>query len=149
MKAELILTGKTKPPYIEEGMSEYIKRIKRHVTLTVTVLPDLKGTGKQGGSETREKEGALLLKHLKPKDIVILLDERGTRLTSADFAEFLSGVQVHATGKVVFVTGGANGFSDEVYRRKNHILSLSPMTFSRSEERRVGKECRSRWSPYH
>ena len=23
------------------------------------------------------------------------------------------------------------------------------MTASRSEERRVGKECRSRWSPYH
>ena len=26
---------------------------------------------------------------------------------------------------------------------------LSPMDRSRSEERRVGKECRSRWSPYH
>ena len=26
------------------------------------------------------------------------------------------------------------------------VLVLSP---SRSEERRVGKECRSRWSPYH
>ena len=25
----------------------------------------------------------------------------------------------------------------------------SPMNASRSEERRVGKECRSRWSPYH
>ena len=25
----------------------------------------------------------------------------------------------------------------------------SPMLFPRSEERRVGKECRSRWSPYH
>src|SRR3989442_15103463 len=25
----------------------------------------------------------------------------------------------------------------------------SPDTLSRSEERRVGKECRSRWSPYH
>ena len=24
-----------------------------------------------------------------------------------------------------------------------------PMIFVRSEERRVGKECRSRWSPYH
>src|SRR3712207_9542658 len=24
-----------------------------------------------------------------------------------------------------------------------------PMLVSRSEERRVGKECRSRWSPYH
>ena len=27
-------------------------------------------------------------------------------------------------------------------------LLLTP-TFDRSEERRVGKECRSRWSPYH
>src|SRR2546430_16963002 len=24
-----------------------------------------------------------------------------------------------------------------------------PVNFRRSEERRVGKECRSRWSPYH
>ena len=26
---------------------------------------------------------------------------------------------------------------------------LSRKTLGRSEERRVGKECRSRWSPYH
>src|SRR2546430_17134715 len=25
----------------------------------------------------------------------------------------------------------------------------TPLAFARSEERRVGKECRSRWSPYH
>ena len=38
-----------------------------------------------------------------------------------------------------------------------HILFPSPVTYIdigsmdiiRSEERRVGKECRSRWSPYH
>ena len=27
--------------------------------------------------------------------------------------------------------------------------ALSPIQTGRSEERRVGKECRSRWSPYH
>ena len=27
-------------------------------------------------------------------------------------------------------------------------LEINP-TYDRSEERRVGKECRSRWSPYH
>ena len=27
-----------------------------------------------------------------------------------------------------------------------YIIALNP---NRSEERRVGKECRSRWSPYH
>ena len=32
----------------------------------------------------------------------------------------------------------------------NQNLDYSPMdTYLRSEERRVGKECRSRWSPYH
>src|SRR5256886_14534318 len=28
-------------------------------------------------------------------------------------------------------------------------LQLAALTVARSEERRVGKECRSRWSPYH
>src|SRR2546422_9891472 len=30
-----------------------------------------------------------------------------------------------------------------------HALGLIPSRALRSEERRVGKECRSRWSPYH
>ena len=29
------------------------------------------------------------------------------------------------------------------------LLQLAMATCTRSEERRVGKECRSRWSPYH
>ena len=33
--------------------------------------------------------------------------------------------------------------SDRVYRLAYRL------TAERSEERRVGKECRSRWSPYH
>ena len=31
----------------------------------------------------------------------------------------------------------------------NHEFDDGPEVRSRSEERRVGKECRSRWSPYH
>src|SRR2546430_10109752 len=32
--------------------------------------------------------------------------------------------------------------------RRAHAV-LPQVTMARSEERRVGKECRSRWSPYH
>ena len=32
---------------------------------------------------------------------------------------------------------------------KSFEVSLGPICLFRSEERRVGKECRSRWSPYH
>ena len=32
---------------------------------------------------------------------------------------------------------------------KDSFLGLTFTSLDRSEERRVGKECRSRWSPYH
>ena len=36
-------------------------------------------------------------------------------------------------------------FINEVVCKPSNVKEL----FERSEERRVGKECRSRWSPYH
>ena len=33
--------------------------------------------------------------------------------------------------------------------RKWYLLDAAGKSLGRSEERRVGKECRSRWSPYH
>ena len=37
-----------------------------------------------------------------------------------------------------------------VQKKENGVLSVpSELLLTRSEERRVGKECRSRWSPYH
>ena len=35
------------------------------------------------------------------------------------------------------------------HNEKTGSFSVSPNKQMRSEERRVGKECRSRWSPYH
>src|SRR2546425_13117941 len=45
--------------------------------------------------------------------------------------------------KVFIVTGDGDGLSIG----GNHMLHV--LRRNRSEERRVGKECRSRWSPYH
>ena len=40
-------------------------------------------------------------------------------------------------------------FRNEVMIVSHHYLSDVHVWVLRSEERRVGKECRSRWSPYH
>ena len=37
----------------------------------------------------------------------------------------------------------------QIVRRQSDIESVARKMLTRSEERRVGKECRSRWSPYH
>ena len=54
-----------------------------------------------------------------------------------------------AQGNPIGVPAGASG----VAVADGFWLMLAPPppgeTFTRSEERRVGKECRSRWSPYH
>ena len=39
------------------------------------------------------------------------------------------------------------GFGSFEVKKKAERISVNPS--NRSEERRVGKECRSRWSPYH
>ena len=36
-----------------------------------------------------------------------------------------------------------------VLQKALQAADISCLSFERSEERRVGKECRSRWSPYH
>ena len=50
---------------------------------------------------------------------------------------------MHRRKKVCVFCGDKNGEIDykDVNKLKRYV--------SRSEERRVGKECRSRWSPYH
>src|SRR5437016_12732556 len=45
-------------------------------------------------------------------------------------------------GEKVEVESVARGYQDP------HFVEAKP-SFLRSEERRVGKECRSRWAPYH
>ena len=42
-------------------------------------------------------------------------------------------------------------FEAEVMKAEGKVLIdfWAPRCMPRSEERRVGKECRSRWSPYH
>src|SRR2546430_11454381 len=51
----------------------------------------------------------------------------------------------------LLVGGASEGLAAEVALHYSHAHRLLPSTWSssRSEERRVGKECRSRWSPYH
>ena len=49
------------------------------------------------------------------------------------------------------ISGSSPGSKNRSSTRLSVALLFSEVMgkFSRSEERRVGKECRSRWSPYH
>jgi 23S rRNA (pseudouridine1915-N3)-methyltransferase len=130
MQIQLLLTGKTRFPFIQDGMEEYLVRIKRYTDFRIRELPDIRATGSWPQNRVMQEEGRLILKSLSEKDFVILLDERGKMMDSIGFAEFLERKHQDQTRRMVFVVGGAFGFSPEVYERWNMQLSLSRMTFS-------------------
>lgn len=134
-----MFTGKTKEQYLEEGVGEYLKRIGRYVPLHCITVPDPKVSGKAGQETVKKAEGEQILKRIGQSEYVILLDESGMMFGSAGFAKYLEGLEGR-TGHVVFVIGGAYGFSKEVDNRADAKLSLSRMTFSHQMVRLIFTE---------
>ena len=50
--------------------------------------------------------------------------------------------------EIVYLKGSPAFIGQRLRQRRGHFAGTSILA-GRSEERRVGKECRSRWSPYH
>lgn len=122
--------GKLRFPFVKEGIGEYTKRLERYTDFRLRELPDIRNTGSWPQSKVMQEEGRAILKALPEKDFVIMLDERGKEMDSIEFAEFLERKHQDRMKKIVFVVGGAYGFSPDVYKRGNMQLSLSKMTFS-------------------
>ena len=130
MKIKLLSIGKTEENYLKEGIETYIKKIEHYFPFEYEELPALKQTKKLNFLEQKKREGDILLKKITASDFVILLDEKGKHYSSIEFSEFLQQRMMQNCKQIIFVIGGAYGFSDAVYQRKNHAVSLSPMTFS-------------------
>ena len=82
---------------------------------------------------------ATWLRDTQPAGITSLAQDLGLSRTSVENA--LNVLQGH--NLVVEVPGQPRGAGRPARHFRFHA------THRRSEERRVGKECRSRWSPYH
>lgn len=130
MDIKLILHGKTDESFLQEGILKYSKRLKHYISFSELIIPALKNAKSISFQEIKQKEGELLLAKIQPADILVLLDERGNTFSSVEFSAFLQKQMNQSIKSLVFVVGGPYGFSNEVYQRANHKLSLSKMTFS-------------------
>ncbi len=130
MKITLLFVGKTSDKNIDTGIDKYFNRLKRYIQFDIEVIPALKNTRSLSETQIKEKEGDLILSKLNTSDYVVLLDERGKELTSLKFADFIQKRMIQSSKNLVFIVGGAYGFSESVYKKASYKLSLSQMTFS-------------------
>lgn len=113
---------------MDDAVKSYVGKIKCYLPFEVEAIPYLKNT-KLSVDEQKKQEGQLFLKKIETSDFVVLLDERGKELTSVAFSQFIQQQMVRGTKRLVFLIGGAYGFSEEVYARGNYKIALSQMTF--------------------
>jgi 23S rRNA (pseudouridine1915-N3)-methyltransferase len=91
---------------------------------------ELKNTKNLYQESVRSKEGENILAHIKAGDWVVLLDDKGKEYSSLAFSQQIEKKQLQRIKNLIFVVGGAYGFSKPLYARCDEQLSLSKMTFS-------------------
>src|SRR2546426_4325611 len=139
---------------------EMVARIKRQkVTEEDQILHELqyiKGRINQSSSILTDKERTAFFFVLVPEQMIILDTEKAAQL----FARFDVPIAGYVVNRVLPAELAGQQIPPYLQNRlqsQNHYLEQIKQTFGdalvgsvpRSEERRVGKECRSRWSPYH
>ena len=129
MKITVILVGKTQSKELKILMEEYEKRLKRYIQVNWIELPDYKNRGKVTADELKKIEGQLILSKLSGGDELYLFDEKGEEFTSVGFSKFFRKKMNSGVRNLVFVVGGAYGFSDEVYAKSKGKIAISKLTF--------------------
>ena len=140
MKITLLTVGRTDVRWVKEGLDTYTSRLIHYIPFQIQEIPELKNVSSFSKEQIKTKEGELILKSLKPSDEVILLDEHGREYSSMEFARSMEDRISRGSRDIVFVIGGAYGFSAEVYGRADGKISLSKMTFSHQMVRTIFAE---------
>lgn len=124
MSITVIAVGKKHESWVREGIDRYAARLRKPYDLSWTLIPH---SAKQE-TAAREEESGRILQSIRPADHVLVLDERGSMLSSPGLAKRLQ--RQFDTGiPVVCVIGGAYGVNEELRSRANTVWSLSDLVF--------------------
>lgn len=158
MEINIISVGKVKERYIQEGIDEFIKRLRSYTRINIIEITDERIPANPSLKEQesiKEREGERIMGSLAARSYVIAMDVKGKPMSSEGLARSIQDLQISGYSSISFVIGGALGLSTEVLKRADFRLSLSHMTFTHQMVRLILLEqvYRSfriiRGEPYH
>lgn len=123
MTIKIIAIGKKHEKWVKEGIDRYETRLRKPWDMSWQYLPH----SSLAEEAARAEESHRILEKIERDDYLVLLDERGTMLTSPALSRLLEGQL--GFKKVVLVIGGAYGVDDSVRARANTVWSLSDLVF--------------------
>ena len=132
MQVRIIGVGKVRERYLQEGIREYLARIRPYFRVEVIDVRDEKIPPEStlgGGAAILEREGERLLSAARGSGVIVLLDIAGEPWSSSDLAEHIRAWVMEGHSTVSFLIGGPLGVSERVRTGAQHTVSLSRMTF--------------------
>ena len=125
MKIKCIAIGKTKSQDFSSLIKSYLNKINHYINFEFIILNEIKSI--KNKSIQKNKEAEAILKNIKADSHIILLDENGKELSSVFFSKFIQHHLNSSKKEIIFIIGGAYGFSDKLLKRANEKISLSKM----------------------
>jgi 23S rRNA (pseudouridine1915-N3)-methyltransferase len=123
----VIAVGHRMPDWVQSGFEEYARRLPREARIDlIEVRPEKR-------SSSVSVERALALEESRIEAIApagchrVVLDQRGSQVTSAEFARNLQHWRESGRDLAMFI-GGADGLTGRFKRSADMLLALSQMT---------------------
>jgi 23S rRNA (pseudouridine1915-N3)-methyltransferase len=137
MNIVILMVGKTRAAFIQEGMDFYRKRLFFYHQLSLITVREEKPHSGLTPEQIKEREGARLLDQVPKPARVIALEADGKEFTSEGLAHWLAGLGQEAHSPLVFIIGGHLGLSTAVLEVVEYRLSLSRLTFTHELSRLI------------
>lgn len=118
-----------KEPWFEEATTLYLKKIKPYAAIEIVRLKTI-SIDREEAEQKKKFEEKVLLEKLTNDDFIILLDEKGRKFDSLEFAKQIIKAGESAKKRGVFIIGGAYGVSSIIKSRAQLNIGLSDMTMN-------------------
>lgn len=144
MNINIICIGKIKDKYINEGITEFSKRMTSFASLNIV---ELKEYNKEDSiSISIEKESLEILKQIsRSNSYNILLDLDGKEITSENMSKYIDDLKNKGISSINFIIGGSNGVNKELKNSVDMKLKFSHFTFPHQLMRLILLEQVYRW----
>ena len=131
-RVTVLCVGKLREKFYIDAAAEYVKRLQRHCKLELIELPEQRLPDDPSPAEIQKAlraEGDAIREKLPKGGAVIALCIEGKPCSSQELSRRMADFGVQGKTQLTFLIGGSVGLDEDLKRRADWRLSMSPMTF--------------------
>ncbi|AIS53511.1 ribosomal RNA large subunit methyltransferase H 2 [Thermoanaerobacter kivui] len=132
MNIRIIVVGRIKEKYINDGINFYLKKLRPYCNIEIIEVEEEKAPQNLSEKEREEilkKEGERIFSKIKKGSFAVSLAIEGRGMDSHKFSKFIKDTFQSGYKEMTFIIGGSLGLWESIKDQSHFNLSFSKMTF--------------------